>query len=156
MSLELILTLCSEITIIEFLNADTASFDISDADAKTPQASEVMEPLLLLDTQLKAAQSLDQVIVNVKIYQDDKEGVEKDIRKTTDVYGWKVRFIWVESPRHTWLSSDDMVEFHNEEDYLAYEHELLERQERQEEQDWMEEYYSRRADPYWKNDSDYD
>ena len=34
-------------------------------------------------------------------------------------------------------------------------HKLLQREQEEEEERWMKEYY-RRHDPYWKNDSDYD
>jgi len=43
-----------------------------------------------------------------------------------------------------------------EDEYADYEYYLeLEREQAREDKMWEEEYYTRRRDPYWKNDSDY-
>ena len=55
-------------------------------------------------------------------------------------------------PKETWICVEHGVEFDNEEDYNTY----MSRLYLEEEEQWREEYYRRRHDPYWKNDSDYD
>jgi hypothetical protein len=81
-----------------------------------------------------------------------------DLMEKIRGYGWTVRVTRL--PKKKWISADDRVEFDNEEDCLAYDNEqfLIEERMRQQEEDkqWLEEYYGRRHDPYWKNDSDYD
>jgi hypothetical protein len=73
-------------------------------------------------------------------------------------HGWTVEV--TKLPKKVWISDNDRVEFDNEEDCDAYNHEQLlrewQREQEEEDKQWTEEYYRRRHDPYWKNDSDYD
>ncbi|KAK0622405.1 hypothetical protein B0T14DRAFT_563858 [Immersiella caudata] len=71
---------------------------------------------------------------------------------------WDIQLTKV--PAETWVSQDGRIEFETEEECRAYDdawwRSEMEREERREEEEWLEEYYHRRADPCWKNDSDYD
>jgi hypothetical protein len=103
----------------------------------------------------QAHPSLKEIIVNFQVYAaEDLSDYQIKMRDR----GWTVEV--TKLPKKVWISDDDRVEFDNEEDCNAYNHEqlLLEWQREQEEEDkqWTEEYYRRRHDPYWKNDSDYD
>ncbi len=114
------------------------------------------EALNLLDTRLRSIPPLKEIIVNFKVYPEGDPS--DDLTKKIHDYGWTVKV--TKLPKKVWISNDDRVEFDNEEDCNAYDNEQFrEEQEREEEKEkelWLEEYYRRRRDPYWKNDSDYD
>lgn len=78
-------------------------------------------------------------------------------KKLYDI-GWSI--IITRLLKRMWISDDDRVEFENEADCIAYNNEQYQREmemeEQKEEEEWLEEYYRRRHDPNWKNDSDYD
>ncbi|SRR6266536_1860572 len=111
------------------------------------------EALNLLDTRLKSIPPLKEIIVNFKVYPEGDPS--DDLTKKIHDYGWTVKV--TELPKKVWISYDDRVEFDNEEDCDAYNNEQFRREEEEKEKElWLEEYYRRRRDPYWKNDSDYD
>jgi len=114
------------------------------------------EALDLLDTRFKSIPSLKEIIVNFKVYPE--QDPSDDLTKKMHDNGWTVSV--TKLPKKKWISMDDRVEFDNEEDCQAYDNEqfLIDERERQreEKEQWLEEYYRRRRDPYWKNDSDYD
>jgi hypothetical protein len=114
------------------------------------------EALNLLDIRFKSIPSLEEIIVNFEVYpeRDSSNGLTKTIHG----FGWTVKV--TELPKKVWISNDDRVEFDNEEDCNAYNNEQFRREVKEEEEKenelWLEEYYDRRRDPCWKNDSDYD
>lgn len=73
--------------------------------------------------------------------------------KTMQDYGWNIKIIRL--PKKKWYSLDDRVVFNNEEDCEAYDYEpnIIEERKIQEkeEDEWVEEYYRRRCDPFWKS-----
>ncbi|KEF51026.1 uncharacterized protein A1O9_12910 [Exophiala aquamarina CBS 119918] len=107
------------------------------------------EALNLLDMHFKSIPSLKEIIVNLNMYP--QRAPSDDLTKKMKNYGWTVKV--TELPKKVWISNDDRVEFDNEEDCNAYDSEQFRIEE---ERDWLEEYYCRRRDPYWKKDSDYD
>jgi len=114
------------------------------------------EALDLLDTRFKNIPSLEEIIVNFEVYP--QQDPSDDLMKKMHDYGGTVKA--TKLPKKVWISNDDRVEFDNEEDCNAYNNEQFRREEKEEEEKekelWLEEYYRRRHDPYWKNDSDYD
>ena len=87
------------------------------------------------------------------MYPEEDPG--DDLTKKIHDHGWTVKV--TKLPKKVWISYDDRVEFDNEEDCNAYDNEQFRREEEREGKEWwLEEYYHRRHDPYWKNDSDYD
>lgn len=106
------------------------------------------EKLNLLDMRFKKFPSLEKTIDNFKV--DPQQDPNDDLMKTMQGHGWTVKI--TELPK-VWISCDDRVEFDNEEDCNAYDSKLFQREMEEEEE---KEYYRRRCDPYWKNDSDYD
>ena len=109
--------------------------------------------LNLLDTRLKSIPLLKEIIVNFKVYPE--RDPNDDLTKKIHDYGWTVKV--TKLPKKVWISYDDRVEFDNEENCDAYNNEQFRREEEEKEKElWLEDYYRRRRDPYWKNDSDYD
>ncbi|KAI1396933.1 hypothetical protein F4819DRAFT_473651 [Hypoxylon fuscum] len=124
-------------------------------------ASEMLR--MLDDGGFKAMSSLEKILITCGEYNidDDTKAFYEMLTQRIPSSKWCIELIELPAPPpQTWISSNDMVEFDNYEDYCSYEEETerLERKEmeREERQSWLEEYYRRRDDPYWKNDSDYD
>ncbi len=116
----------------------------------------VAKALDLLDTHFKNIPSLKEIVINFKAHPE--EDPSDDLTRKMHDYGWTVKV--TKLPKRVWYSEDDRVEFDNPEDCRAYDHEQLrideQKRQREEEEQWVEDYYERRRDPYWKNDSDYD
>ena len=114
------------------------------------------EAINLLDIRFKNIPSLEEIVVNFEVYS--KRDSSDDLTKAINGYGWTVKV--TELPKKVWTSNDDRVEFDNEEDCDAYNNvqfrREVEEEKKKENELWLEEYYDRRRDPYWKNDSDYD
>lgn len=108
-----------------------------------------MTALDLVNVQFKAIPSLENVIVDILHYKRPSDELDKRLAG----YGWTVRFTQVERPKEVWVYDEHGIEFENFNDYARYVH-YVERE--REEEEWEEEYWRRRDDPYWKNDSDYD
>ena len=107
--------------------------------------STVHRSLDLLDARFKAISSLKEVIVDVHIYDD--EGLSDDLRKKMRDCGWTIKVTKLEESSYS----------REEDEYVDYESYVeMEREQEKEDEAWVEEYYRRRRDPYWKNDSDYD
>ena len=109
----------------------------------------------LLDNYFNIIPSLKEIVINFEAHSE--EDPSDDLTRKMHHYGWTVKVR--ELPKRVWYSEDDRVEFDNPEDCQAYDNEQrrIDEQKRQrEEEHWLEEYYERRRDPYWKNDSDYD
>lgn len=148
-NLELIRETCTSITTLELsLHSDCINRALGDL----PFADQALD---LLDMRFKAILSLKKVIVNFQVYSEDD--LSDDQIKMRD-RGWTVEI--TKLPKKKWISVDDRVEFDNEEECKAYDEEWhrheWQREQEQEDRLWEEEYYNRRRDPYWKNDSDYD
>ncbi|KAH6684764.1 hypothetical protein B0J14DRAFT_573556 [Halenospora varia] len=149
-NLELIRDTCTSITTLELsVPPDRANYTFDGS----PIATETLD---LLDTRFKAIPSLKEIIVNFQIYRDEDLSGDR-MMKIRD-RGWTVEVTRL--PKQTWISENDQFEFDNEEDCNAYNEEWhcreWQREQEQEAEWWTEEYYRRRHDPYWKNDSDYD
>jgi hypothetical protein len=114
------------------------------------------EALSILDERLRAIHSLEEVVINFEEYPGCDPG--DFLTKRMHDMGWTIEIIRL--PKRVWLSCDDRVEFDNEEDCNEYNNEWFreeeEREKKRENEQWLEEYWRRRDDPYWKNDSDYD
>jgi hypothetical protein len=149
-NLELIRDACTNIRILELLISPCYT------NYELIQSRIAAAGMDLFDTHLKTIPSLKEIIVDFEVYPEDDPG--DDLTEKMHGYGWTVSVTRL--PKKRWISMDDRVEFDNEEDCLAYDNEqfLIEERIRQREADeqWVEEYYRRRHDPYWKNDSDYD
>ncbi|KAG4430265.1 hypothetical protein IFR05_014261 [Cadophora sp. M221] len=149
-NLELIRDTCTSITTLELSVPPDRANDVFD---DSPIAAETLD---LLDTRLKAIPSLKETVVNFQIYDD--EDLSDDRMKKIRDRGWTVGVTNI--PKKVWITIDDRVQFDNKEDCEAYDEEWHRREwQREQEQEaewWTEEYYRRRRDPYWKNDSDYD
>jgi hypothetical protein len=142
-TLELIRDNCTGIAILETSLRDT--FRLEFADYKLDSSPIAAEALELLDARFKAISSLKEVIVNVHVYDD--EGLSDDLRKKMRDCEWTIKVTKLEESEH------DL----EEDEYADYEYYLeIEREQEREDEAWKEEYYRRRSDPYWKNDSDYD
>jgi hypothetical protein len=142
-TLELIRDNCTGIAILETSLRDT--FRLKCADYRLDSSPIAAEALDLLDARFKAISSLKEVIVDVHIYDD--EGLSDDLRKKMRDCGWTIKVTKLEE---SWYSRE-------EDEYADYESYLeMEREQEREDEAWVEEYYRRRRDPYWKNDSDYD
>ncbi len=136
---------CTSIRTLELLvSPGSENYALSDS----PIAAEA---LYLLDTHFKNIPSLKEIVINFEVFPE--EDPSDDLTKKIHDYGWTIKVT-------KWISLDDRDEFDNEEDCQAYNDEqflISERQrQREEEEQWLEEYHERRRDPYWKNDSDYD
>jgi hypothetical protein len=140
-TLELIRDNCTGIAILETSLRDT--FELECADYTVDCSPIAAEALDLLDARFKVISSLEEVIVNVHIYDD--EGLSDDLRKKMRDCRWTIKVTKLEK---SWYSGE-------EDEYADYEYDLEMEREREREE-WLEEYYRRRRDPYWKNDSDYD
>jgi hypothetical protein len=143
-TLELIRDNCTDIAMLETSLRDT--FQLEYADHMLHSSLIAAEALDLLDARFKAIiSSLKEVIVDVHTYDD--EGLSDDLRKKMRDCGWTIKVTKLEE---TWYSRE-------EDEYADYESYLeMEREQEREDEAWVEEYYRRRDDPYWKNDSDYD
>ncbi|KAH6871631.1 hypothetical protein B0T10DRAFT_553329 [Thelonectria olida] len=112
------------------------------------------------DGGFKAMPSLEKIVVVRGEYDIDEEvmALRECLMRRMPSCKWSIELTKV--PPRRWISDDDMVEFDNYEDCCRYNNEMyrreMEREEREEQRQWEEEYYRRRNDPYWKNDSDYD
>lgn len=83
----------------------------------------------MLDARFKAISSLKEVIVDVRI--DDDEGLSDDLRKKMRVCGWTIK---VTKPEESWYSRE-------EDEYADYEFYLeMEREQEREDEAWVEEY----------------
>ncbi|KAI8948200.1 hypothetical protein F4801DRAFT_469400 [Xylaria longipes] len=150
-NLELIRDTCTSITTLELsVPPDPAKYAIDDWPLLAAEA------LDLLNTHLKAIPPLKEIVVNFQIHSD--EDLSDDRMKKMRDRGWTVEV--TKLPKKLWISIDDRFEFDDEDDCKAYDEEWQRRErEREQEQEvrrWVEEYYRRRRDPYWKNDSDHD
>ena len=147
-NLELIRDTCTSITTLElWFPPDSENYVLVDL----PIATEALD---LLDTRFKAVPSLKEIIVHLQVYAvEDLSHYPIKMRER----GWTVETALL---NRVWISDDGRVEFHNEEDCDAYNNEQLlfewQRDKEKEDEEWIEECYRRRRDPYWKNDSDYD
>ncbi|CZR68025.1 uncharacterized protein PAC_17924 [Phialocephala subalpina] len=140
-TLELIRDNCTSLATLETSLHHT--FPLECADYKLDSSPIAVEALDLLDARFKAISSLKEVIVDVYVYDDKR--LSDDLRKKMRDCGWTIK-----------VTKLEQSEYGREEDeYTDYEYEMKREQEREDEA-WLEEYYRRRRDPYWKNDSDYD
>jgi hypothetical protein len=159
-NLELIKKTCTNIKTLELL------VPVEYSNYALQNWATASEALDLLNTRLKAIHSLKEIVINFEEYpeHDPSDGLSDDSsddlttkKKMRDI-GWTIQITWL--PKRTWISIDDRVEFDNEEECRVYDNEQLRHEqkmeEEREEEEWLDEYYRRRADPYWKNDSDYD
>ena len=149
-NLELIRDICTSIRTLElFVSPDHNIYALSHSEI-------AVEAIHLLDTRFKTIPSLKEITVNFEVHPE--EDPDDDIRKRMYDRGWAVKITRL--PKRVWISDDDRIEFDNKEDCIAYNNEQFrrkeEREREREEELWREEYYRRRDDPYWKNDSDYD
>ncbi|KIW25741.1 uncharacterized protein PV07_08897 [Cladophialophora immunda] len=146
-NLETIRRACAGLQTIELLvPAEHCNYALRD-DAIAPEA------LNILDMRLQSMPSLKEITVNFEVY--DGGDSSDDLTELLHGHSWAVKV--TKLPKKVWTSYDDRVEFDNEEDCERYDNEQFGRQMEQGEKDsWSEEYYRRRSDPYWKNDSDYD
>lgn len=117
--------------------------------------------LQALDTGgVKDISSLEKFIVVCGEYDIDEEVMilRENLVQRMPSSKWSIELTKV--PPRLWISDNDMVEFDNEEDCCRYNKEMdrldMEREEREEQEQEEAEYWRRRHDPYWKNDSDYD
>jgi hypothetical protein len=110
----------------------------------------------LLNARFKAIHSLKEIVINFEEYPEHEPS--NDLTKKMGDIGWIVMITRL--PKKFWVSIDDQTEFDNEEDCNAYDNEQLRQEammeEERENEQWLDEYYHRRHNPYWKNDSDYD
>ncbi|KAM5348919.1 hypothetical protein ACJ41O_008742 [Fusarium nematophilum] len=109
------------------------------------------------DGGFKAMPSLEKIVVVYGEYDIDEEVMAlcECLMQRMPSCKWSIELAKV--PPRRWISDGDMVEFDNYEDCCRYNDERDRREiEREEQAQWEEEYYRRRNDPYWKNDSDYD
>jgi hypothetical protein len=149
-NLQLIRDTCTSIQTLELLiPPERYNYALS----HSPIATEALD---LLNTRLKSILSLKEIIVHFQVYPEGD--ASNDLMKKMNNYGWAVNV--TKLPKKVWISCDDRVEFDNEEDCNAYNEEQFRREEERREEEekelWLDEYYRRRRDPYWKNDSDYD
>jgi hypothetical protein len=149
-NLEFIRDTCIGITTLELsIPPDCASNVLRDSPFTA-------EALNLLDIHFKAMLPPKDIIVSIQVYGE--EDPDNDQMKKMRDRGWTVEV--TEIPKPTWISIDDRVEFDNEEDCNAYNDEWYrlewQREQEREAREDREEYYRRRDDPYWMNDSDLD
>ncbi|KAI1769870.1 hypothetical protein F4818DRAFT_312018 [Hypoxylon cercidicola] len=129
-------------------------FSLHDVDL----AAEMLR--ILDDRGFKAMPSLEKAVVVLGKYDIDEEdmALRESLMRRMLPCKWSIEL--TKLTKKTWISSDDMFEFDNYEDCEKYDNETLVWQlkweEREEREWWKEEYYHRRNDPYWRNDSDYD
>jgi hypothetical protein len=149
-NLELIRKTCIKLRTLELLDLDELCYYALNERAIA------VETLNILNTHIRTIRSLNNIIINFEVYLEDNPS--DDLMKIMHNFGWTVKITRL--PKRVWISIDDRVEFDNEEDYDAYNDERcrweLKMEEEKEEKMWLEDYYERRRDPYWKNDSDYD
>jgi hypothetical protein len=149
-NLELIRKTCTDIETLELLiPTEHCNYALGDWAVAT-------DALNILDTHFRSIRSLKEIIINFEEYPECDP--DDDLTKKLHDIGWTVTITRL--PKRVWISNDDRVEFDNEEDCMAYDNEQfrweLELEEQREKEEWLEEYYRRRRDPHWKNDSDYD
>jgi hypothetical protein len=149
-NLDLVRTTCSGIRTLELLvSRGCADYTLGDL-------SIAAHGLDLLNIHFKRISTLEQVGIIFQVYHE--HDLSNALTESIHDYGWAVKM--TKLPKKIWISQDARVEFDNEEDCKEYDYEqaLVEEgeRERKEEEEWVEEYHSRRRDPYWKNDSDYD
>ncbi|KAF2182920.1 hypothetical protein K469DRAFT_690374 [Zopfia rhizophila CBS 207.26] len=149
-NLELIRKTCTNIKTLELL------IPLEHCNYALSHLATAAEALNVLDKRFKAIHSLKEIIINFEEYPECDPS--DDLTKKMHDIGWTVRVTRL--PKRVWISYDDRVEFDNEEDCNAYNNEQFQREEEMEKERegewWLQEYYRRRRDPYWKNDSDYD
>ncbi|KAK5659882.1 hypothetical protein OQA88_13345 [Cercophora sp. LCS_1] len=153
--LKLLKTACPHLNTVEMLSESSDGvFTLFDADL----AASMLR--LLHEGGFKEMSSLEKIVVVHEVRDLD----EKALAARGTLMGMLPSCTWsiqlTQAPAKTWVSWDDRFEFETEEECRAYDNESwrreMEREERLEQELWEEEYYCRRADPYWKNDSDYD
>lgn len=109
-----------------------------------------------MDAHFRTIPSLRDIIVHFQVYP--LEDLSDDVKQEIHKYGWIIKV--TKLPAKVWISIDDRVAFDNEDDCNTYNEEQLrlewEAEQAEEETMWLQEYYQRRNDPYWKNDLDYD
>lgn len=145
-SLALVREICTSLSTLEL------SLDTSDCLADYVSESDATEKTLdFLNMRFSAILSLKEVVVNVQIYGEEE--LHNTAMTKMCEYGWTVHVTKCEIlEEEPWLGYDD-DDYDNDWAYMAYMDYLDQERERQE---YLEEYDRRRADPYWKNDSDYD
>ncbi|KAI9888731.1 MAG: hypothetical protein M1814_006463 [Vezdaea aestivalis] len=153
-NLEMICAMCTDVRTLE-MQAPVEEYDYA-FDNDLIEAETIGEGTLdLLNIRLKKIISLEKITVNFEVYPT---GLDDDAKNAMQRLEWNIKL--TELPKKTWLSDDDRVEFDNEDDLKAYNKKYWKEEEKRrvakEKESWLEEYYSRRRDPYWKNDSDYD
>ncbi|KAJ0413027.1 hypothetical protein BJY00DRAFT_297528 [Aspergillus carlsbadensis] len=117
----------------------------------SPPASDTSAELLgLINYYLGATVSLENIVIRIS----NVENPDSQLIEAMRDYGWKIAFgAKVERPEWKEPFYDDWGRPWDEDEYYRYQYELDQQREMEE---WAEEYRRRRADPYWKNDSDYD
>lgn len=145
-TLELIRVNFVNIATIETSLETTHAMQVAIDTLDSPRAA--AEMLALVDARFKAISSLKEVIVNV--YDEPPSDY---LRKMIHDYGWTIKVTKLEVEES---GVDGLFDEYDraEAEYEA-EHEYYAEMKKEEEM-WLEEHYSRRRDPYWKNDSDYD
>jgi hypothetical protein len=109
------------------------------------------ELIKLIDTCLRASISLESIMVHVSRDNDLENRMIKKMRE----YGWKIETGKAEEkPEKIELYYDDWGR--PWESVEAYDSHMYEIEKRREQEEWLEDYWSRRNDPYWRNDSDFD
>ena len=106
----------------------------------------------LLNIRFEKIPSLKRFLINFKVYPPRDPSDDITIMRS---YGWTGAA--TELPK-VWISNDDRAEFDNEKDCDACNNVQFRREvdeeERREKDLWLEEYYRRGREPYWKNDSE--
>jgi hypothetical protein len=109
------------------------------------------ELIKLIDTCLRASISLESIMVHVSRDNDLENRMIMKMRE----YGWKIETGKAEEkPEKIELYYDDWGR--PWESVEAYDSHMYEIEKRREQEEWLEDYWSRRNDPYWRNDSDFD
>ncbi|KAI9856730.1 MAG: hypothetical protein M1813_008767 [Trichoglossum hirsutum] len=134
--LELIRDNCTGIATLETSLRD--DFRLECVGYKLDSSPITVEALELLDARFKAILSLKVVIVDAHVYDD--EDLSDDLMKKMRDCGWTIKVAKLEK-----------LEYVDSEYYLD-----MEEEEDEEDEEWEDEYYRRRYDFHWKNDSDFD
>lgn len=108
------------------------------------------ELLDMINSHLKQILPLRNIVIQIDVFDD--QYVADDFITGIHDFEWKLEFR--ERKREKEIFFDERgVAFDNEEDLSQRMYEI----EREEEEEfWREEYWRRRQDPFWKNDSDFD
>ncbi|CAH0045752.1 unnamed protein product [Clonostachys solani] len=140
--LQLIRDTCTNLKTIEISSLELPIWDVDSAAGMLKAID---------DGGLKEMHSLEEIIVIQGEHEIDDEIVAdcEALRHRVPSIKWLIELRKL--PPRIWISADDRVEY--EEEVIRREQERFEREE---DEQWLEEYYRRRNDPYWKNDSDYD